>query len=59
MKNITVTVDDELYRHARICAAYRNTTLTELVRSFLFELEIEPGRHAQTLRNLLAEHENA
>jgi hypothetical protein len=38
MKNITVTVDDDLYRHARICAAYHDTTLTALVRDFLITI---------------------
>jgi hypothetical protein len=35
MKNITVTVSDELYRHARMWAARENTTVTSLVRKFL------------------------
>ena len=35
MKNITVTVSDELYRHARMWAARENTTVTSLVRRFL------------------------
>jgi len=35
MKNITVTVSDELYRHARMWAARENTTVTSLVRQFL------------------------
>ena len=37
MKNITVTVDDELYRQARIAAAERGVTLTALVRQFLLQ----------------------
>lgn len=35
MKNITVTVDDELYRLVRIRAAERNTSVSALVRQFL------------------------
>jgi hypothetical protein len=57
-ENITIAVDDALYRHARICAAHRETTLTELVRDFLLGLEIDPGLRAQGLRKWLAEFEN-
>ena len=35
MKNITVTVDDETYRKARIKAAEKETSVSALVRSFL------------------------
>ncbi len=35
MKNITVTVDDDLYYRARLCAAERRTTLSALVRQFV------------------------
>jgi hypothetical protein len=42
MKNITVTVSDELYRHARMWAARENTTVTNLVRQFLESLR-EPS----------------
>ena len=35
MPNITITVDDRLYRAARIHAVNRKTTLTEIVREFL------------------------
>ena len=38
MKNITVTVDDETYRRARIKAAERDTSVSALVRHFLAEL---------------------
>lgn len=38
MKNITVTVDDELYRKARIRAAELETTVTALVREHLEQL---------------------
>jgi hypothetical protein len=42
MKNITVTVTDEIYRHARMWAARENTTVTSLVRKFL-ETPREPS----------------
>jgi len=35
MKNITVTVDDETYRAARIKAAAADTSVSALVRQFL------------------------
>ncbi len=38
MKNITVTVDDETYRRARIKAAERDTSVSALVTRFLTEL---------------------
>lgn len=38
MKNITVTVDDETYRQARIKAAERDTSVSALVKDFLTRL---------------------
>jgi plasmid stability protein len=38
MKNITVSVDDETYRRARIKAAEQDTSVSALVRRFLAEL---------------------
>lgn len=38
MRNITVTVDDETYRKARIKAAERDTSVSALVKHFLVEL---------------------
>ncbi len=38
MKNITVSVDEETHRRARIKAAERETSLSALVRRFLVEL---------------------
>jgi plasmid stability protein len=38
MKNITVSVDDETYRRARVKAAERDTSVSALVRHFLSEL---------------------
>ena len=40
MKNITVTVDDEVYRKARIKAAERDTSVSALVKHFLAELAV-------------------
>jgi predicted transcriptional regulator len=38
MKNITVSVDDETYRRARIIAAERDTSVSALVKRALVEL---------------------
>lgn len=35
MKNITLSLDDETYRQARIKAAERGTTVSALVRNYL------------------------
>jgi hypothetical protein len=38
VKNITVSVDDEIYRRARVKAAERDTSVSALVRQFLVDL---------------------
>src|SRR5437764_14939622 len=38
MKNLTVSLDDETYRRARIVAAERDTSVSALVKQFLTEL---------------------
>lgn len=38
MKNITVSVPDEVYRRSKIAAAERNTSVSALVREFLTTL---------------------
>jgi hypothetical protein len=38
MKNITVSVDEETYRRARIKAAEQDTSVSALVKHFLTEL---------------------
>ncbi len=38
MKNITVSLDDEIYRRARIAAAERATSVSALVKRFLTDL---------------------
>ncbi len=35
MKNITVSIDDDTYRHARVVAAQRDTSVSAMVRDFL------------------------
>ena len=46
MKNITVSVDDDTYRMARIRAAERATSVSALVKSYL--LQIACGGTAET-----------
>jgi hypothetical protein len=38
VKNITVSLDEETYRQARMIAAQRNTSVSALVKRFLLEL---------------------
>ena len=38
MKNITVSLDDQTYRRARMIAAERDTSVSALVKRFLVEL---------------------
>ena len=38
MKNITIAIDDETYRRARLKAAERNTSISGLVKVFLGSL---------------------
>ena len=54
MKNITVTVDDETYRRARIKAAEKDTSVSALVRQFLTEVAADESRD-ERLRRLEAE----
>jgi len=42
MKNITVTIPDEIYLTARISAARRSTSVSALVRQFLESLDDDP-----------------
>ena len=59
MKNITVTVDDDIHRRARIRAAERDTSVSAVVREFLIrwsgeETEFERLKRLQneTLGNI-------
>lgn len=38
VKNITVSVDDEIYRSVRIVAAERGTSISSLVKRYLLEV---------------------
>jgi hypothetical protein len=41
MKNITISLSDDVYRQARIKAAERDTSVTALVREYLISLGSE------------------
>ena len=51
MKNITVSVDEETYRRARVAAAEHDTSVSALVRQFLRELPAK-GSEFQRLQQL-------
>jgi len=50
VKNITVSVDDETYRRARVRAAERDTSVSALVRQFLVELAADGGEFERLKR---------
>jgi len=41
MKNITIALDDETYRRARVAAAQRDASVSALVKKFLLSLAEE------------------
>ena len=53
MKNITVTVDDELYRKARVRAAEEGTTVSSVVRHLL-QTFIQDGTSEEKRNRALA-----
>jgi plasmid stability protein len=57
VKNVTVSLDDQVYHRARVTAAERGTSLSALVRSYLEELgsgESESDRLKKSERALRA-----
>lgn len=57
MKNITVTVEDEVYQRARIKAAEQSTSVSALVKAFLTRLteeETDLERRKRLQRETLA-----
>jgi hypothetical protein len=58
VKNITVSLDDQIYRRARVVAAERGTSLSALVRAYLENLgsgESESDRLKKAERALRAQ----
>jgi hypothetical protein len=50
MKNITVSVDDDIYRQARVTAAQRDTSVSALVKRFLADLARDEGTFERLAR---------
>ena len=50
MKNITVSVGDEIYRRARIAAAERETSVSALVRQFLIDVATKESERERLKR---------
>ena len=50
MKNVTVSLPDDVYRRARIKAAERDTSLSAMVREFLLSIGDEESDFAQRKR---------
>ena len=46
MKNVTISVDDETYRRARIKAAEQGTSVSSIVRDYLKVLSADVGERA-------------
>jgi hypothetical protein len=60
MKNITLSLDDETYRRARMTAAQRDTSVSALVKRFLLdptsgESETERSKRERELRERITD----
>jgi hypothetical protein len=53
VKNITLSVGDELYQQSRVLAAQRKTTVTGLVREYLRSLSDAEQRREQARSEIL------
>ena len=53
MKNITLSVEDELYEESRVLAAQRKTTVTGMVREYLQSLSAAEQRRERARREIL------
>jgi hypothetical protein len=50
MKNITISVDDDLYRQARIKAAEQSTSISALFKNFLILLTVRESAETEFQR---------
>lgn len=57
MKNITIRIDDNLYRRARMKAAEQGTSISALVRDFLIRLTVDGSAEAEFQRLAREEQE--
>lgn len=53
MRNVTLSIEDELYEQARVIAAQRKTTITNLVRKYLKGLTEGEKRREGARREIL------
>lgn len=53
MKNITLTVEDEILDRARVVAAEKRTTINAMVREFLTEIATRDVKLSKARRELL------
>lgn len=54
MKNITVSIDDDLYERSRVLAAERKTTVSGLVREYLQSVSNLEARRSEARREIRA-----
>ena len=54
MKNITVSVDDETYRRARVRAAEQGTSVSRVVKEELVRYSAQPSAHEERSARLNA-----
>jgi hypothetical protein len=52
MKNVTITIDDETHRNARIRAAELGTSLSALVKTYLQQLAGDPAPQTTRVREM-------
>ncbi|PAW65185.1 MAG: hypothetical protein B9S38_15565 [Verrucomicrobiia bacterium Tous-C4TDCM] len=50
MKNITISIDDDLYRQARMKAAEQSTSVSALFRDFLIRLTVDESAETEFQR---------
>ena len=57
MKNITVSIDDDLYRQARMKAAEQSTSISALFKNFLIRLTVSESAETEFQRPARGEQE--
>ena len=55
MKNVTITLDKEVARWARICAAKRDTSLSRLVGELLREKMLDEEKYLASMQHYLSQ----
>ncbi len=50
MKNITISIDDDLYRQARMKAAEQSTSISALFKNFLIRLTVNEAAETEFQR---------